>query len=68
MKLTNIAVSFLLMVAADFLLLRRSYEAVPYYGQYFVKGDYGGFPRAARQNPPGLLYKMGGRVNDYLMT
>ncbi len=34
MKLTDIMVSFLLMAAAVFLLLRRSYETDQYYGQF----------------------------------
>ncbi len=45
MKLTNITVSVLLMVAADFPLLRRSYETDQYYGQCPLDGC-GGFSAA----------------------
>ncbi len=45
MRLTDIMVSFLLMAAAVFLLLRRSYETDRYYGQFPLDGS-GGFSAA----------------------
>ncbi|MCP4395916.1 MAG: hypothetical protein GY801_01200 [bacterium] len=45
MKLTNMTVSFLLMVAADFSLLSRSYETAQYDGQFPLDGS-GGFSAA----------------------
>ncbi len=45
MKLTDMTVSFLLMAAADFPLLRRSYETDRYDGQFPLDGS-GGFSAA----------------------
>ncbi len=60
MKLTNMTASFLLMAAADFPLLRRSYETDQYDGQFPLDGC-GGFSAAEAllRNLPSFLLMTG---------